>query len=88
MDVKQNPKGYPQISEKIRENQEKTLKYHNKKREDRKFEPNEIIYVKSNRRRKDANAYTKHIVKENLKDTVLTTKEKIIHKDNIRNNRK
>lgn len=64
------------------------LEYHNKNRKEKNFEANEIIYVKGNRRRKDANAYAKHIVKENLRDTVVTTKDKIIHKDSIRKNTK
>lgn len=87
VDVKLNPIGYPHIYEKLLANQKIILEYHNKKRENRKFEPNETIYVKSNRRRKDANAYVKHIVKEDLKNTILTTKNKIIHKDNIRKNK-
>lgn len=86
-DVKQNPRGYPKISEKLLNNQNYVLKYHNMNRENKHFEPNEIIYVKGNRRRKDANAYTKHIVKENLKDTIITKKNKLIHKDSIRTNK-
>lgn len=87
VDVKLNPKGYPQISDKILKNQQNMLNYHNKNRRNRKFEPNEIIYVKSNRRRKDAEAYKKHIIKEDLGDTILTTRDKIIHKDSIRTNK-
>lgn len=88
IDVKQNPMGYQNISNKILARQKTTLEYHNKNRNNRKFEPNEVIYVKGNRRRKDANAYTRHIVREDQNDTVLTTRNKIFHKDNIRTNRK
>lgn len=88
IDVKQNPSNYPKIEEKILEQQEKMLKYHNKGRENRVFVPNEIIYVKSNRRRKDASAYTKHKVREDLGNSILTTNNKIYHKDSIRINNK
>lgn len=86
VDIHQNPHKYPNISEKIQANQEKLLKYHNKNRENRQFEPNETIFVKSNRRRKDASAYVKHIVKTDQGDTILTTKNKVFHKDSIRRN--
>lgn len=86
IDVNFNPQKYPDISNKIKLNQEKLLKYHNKNRENRNFEPGEIIYIKSNRRRKDASSYTKHIVKEDQGDTIITTKNKIYHKDSIRKN--
>lgn len=66
IDVKTYPTNYPNISKKILAHQKTTLEYHNKNRRNRVFLPNEIIFVKSNRRRKDANAYTKHIVKEDL----------------------
>lgn len=87
-DIKQNPSAYPNISEKILANQKRTLEYNNKQRENRNFQPNEIIYVKSDRRRKDASAYVKHIVKEDLGNSVLTTLNKVFHKDNIRINKK
>lgn len=85
-EINQNPVKFLNISEKIRLNQENLLKYHNKNRHNKDFKPNEIIYVKNNRRRKDASPYTKHMVKENRGDTILTTKDKIYHKDNIRRN--
>lgn len=86
VDVKQNPNGYDKIPEKLKINQEKMLKYFNKNRENKMYEQNEIVYVKGNRRRKDANAYTRHVVKEDQKNTILTKKDKIIHKDSIRKN--
>lgn len=85
-DVNRNPNKYTDISKNIELNQKKILDYHNKNRKNRNFEPNEIIFVKSNRRRKDANAYTKHTVQKDLGDSVLTTKNKIYHKDSIRRN--
>lgn len=88
VEVKQNPMGYTDISKRILENQKALLAYHNKKRINKIFEPNEVIYVKGDRRRKDANAYVKHIVKEDLGDTIVTTKEKVIHKDSIRTNKR
>lgn len=85
-DIRQNPDKYPNVSEKIRLNQIKLLEYHNKYRKNRQFEVNEIIFVKSNRRRKDTSAYVKHIVKADQGNTVLTTKDKVFHKDSIRRN--
>lgn len=87
IDVKIYPTNYPNISNKILAHQKMTLEYHNKNRQNRNFSPNEIIYVKSNRRRKDASAYTKHIVMEDLGDSVRTTRNKVFHKDSIRINR-
>lgn len=86
VDIKNNPNNYPNISKTILAEQKRTLKYQNEKRRNRTFTPNEIIYVKSNRRRKDADAYTKHVVKEDLGNSILTTRNKIFHKDNIRTN--
>lgn len=88
VDVKLNPNGYPEIAEKILKNQKSFLLYHNKNRSDRHFESGEVIFVKSDRRRKDANAYTKHVVEKDLGDTILTTKNKVYHKDSIRKNKK
>lgn len=87
VDVKQNPDKFPDIPNKIMENQEKILNYHNKNRENRIFKPNEIIFVKSNRRRKDADAYKKHIVKEDLGNSIMTMRNKIFHKNDIRINK-
>lgn len=87
VDVKQNPNGYPKISEKILVKQKNMLEYHNNNRKNRNFKNNAILYVKGNRRRKDASAYVKHVVKEDLKNTIKTTKDKIIHKDSIRTNK-
>lgn len=87
VDVHQNPGNYPNISEKLRVNQSRLLQYHNQNRENRLFKANDIIFVKSNRRRKDASAYVKHIVKLDQGDTVLTTKNKVFHKDSIRKNK-
>lgn len=87
-DIKNNPTGYPHVSEKILAQQKMTLEYQNQDRKNRVFSPDESIYVKSNRRRKDASAYTKHRVKEDLGNSVLTTKNKIFHKDSLRTNNK
>lgn len=86
VDVKLNPNGYPDISQKILTNQKIFLQYHNKRRVHRSFVPGEIIFVKSDRRRKDVSAYIKHIVKKDLGDSVLTSNNKKYHKDNIRKN--
>lgn len=87
IDVRENPNNFPNISEKIMAQQKQTLEYHNKNKTNRSFRPGEEIFVKSNRRRKDASAYVKHIVKEDLGNSILTTKNKEFHKDNIRINK-
>lgn len=51
----------------------------------KEFKPGQTIYEKTSRRGKYNKRYIKHIVKEDKENTVLTTKNKIIHKDNIRN---
>lgn len=81
INIKQNPTHYTDISNKILAHRKATLKYHNKNRKNRNFLPNEIIYIKSDRRRKDASAYIKHIVKKDLGDSILTTLNKIFHAD-------
>uniref|UniRef100_A0A034VW72 Retrovirus-related Pol polyprotein from transposon gypsy n=1 Tax=Bactrocera dorsalis TaxID=27457 RepID=A0A034VW72_BACDO len=73
------------VKNNIEKNQERMLEYHNKKRSQKDFKPVQIIYEKSSRRQKYNKRYIKHIVKENKENTVLTTKNKLIHKDNIRN---
>lgn len=85
-DVIQNPNNYPEIKERILENQIKNLSYHNKNRYNRNFRTNDVIFVKGNRRRKDAPAYAKHVVKEDLGNAIVTTKNKLFHKDDIRKN--
>jgi hypothetical protein len=85
VDVKENPTKYRNISERLLKNQATMLKFHNKNRQNRDFEVGETVYVKGNRRRKDADAYRKHIVRTNLKNTIRTTQDKLIHKDSLRN---
>lgn len=86
IDIRNDPSKYPDIPGKILANQRAALAFHNKRRRNREFAENEVIYVKSNRRRKNASAYAQHIVSEDLGNTVRTTKNKIFHKDNIRTN--
>lgn len=86
IDVIKNPSGYPEITQRILQNQKQNLAYHNKKRSNRTFQTNDVIFVKGNRRRKDAPAYAKHVVQEDLGNTVLTTKNKTFHKNDIRRN--
>lgn len=66
-------------------NQIQTLKYHNKKRAHKAFNPGDIVFMKSDRRRKDKKAYMKYTVKEDRNDTIVTTTDKVIHKDSLRN---
>lgn len=56
----------------------------NQKRKNKKYEKGEIIFAKNNRRDKKCAAYTKHTVKEDIGETVITDKNVKIHKDTIR----
>lgn len=65
------------------------LKYQNKNRVHKTYIPGEIIFEKTSRREKSLKRYIIHKVKEDCEDcedTILTTREKIIHNDNIRRN--
>lgn len=75
---------FPQVSEILKKSQEQTLKLQNRDRENKTYKVGDEIYVKTNRRRKSEPKYRKHIVKENLHNTVVDTKNKVVHKDNIR----
>lgn len=88
VDIKLNPNGFPEVAKNFLVNQETILNNRNKKRTNREFSKNEVIFVKSDRRRKDANAYIKHVVEKDLGNSVLTKQNKIFHKDNIRSNKK
>lgn len=74
------------IYEKLKSASEKTLERLNQGTKHRTFSPNEqiLVKIKGVRKKKDAR-YIKYIVKEDREDTVLTTKGKIVHKDNIKN---
>lgn len=75
------------VARNLQLHQEKTLTYHNKNRMHKLFSPGDIVFMKSDRRRKDKKAYVKYTVKEDHKDTIVTTTGKTIHKDNLRNAR-
>lgn len=79
-----NREKYTEIKEILQNNQEKLLLYHNKGRRNITYKPGDIIYSKTDRRNKIAKRYNQHKVKEDRGDTILTTRGKIIHKDNIR----
>lgn len=72
------------VKNNLLQNQSKTLDFHNKKRTHKTFKTGDIVFMKSDRRRKDKKAYTKHTVREDKKDTIVTTTGKIIHKDCLR----
>lgn len=75
---------YPKIRELIESAQQSMLKFQNKNRKSKKFNSGDIIFVKNNRRDKRCSTHTRHVVKEDRGVTVVTDKNKIIHKDNIR----
>lgn len=74
--------------EKIKEKQQKDMKYHNKKRKDFKaYIPGQTIFVKINKRlgTKLTEKYKEEIVKEDRNSTVVTENGRIVHKKFIRN---
>lgn len=73
------------IKQNLQKCQEKMLAHHNKKRMHKTFSPGDKVFLKSDRRTKDKKSYTRHIVQEDKKDTIITTTGKVIHKDNLRN---
>lgn len=85
IDVFFNSTSFPNIAQLIRESQISMLNFQNRKRNLKIFEPGELIFVKNDRRDKRSPPYTKHVVKENRDMVVITTKDKEIHKDIIRN---
>lgn len=64
------------------QNESRELK--NKNRANKEFLPGDIIYVKSNRRNKTTPRYTKQTVRENKRNTIINSRGKEIHKDDIR----
>lgn len=74
--------------QKLREKQNKDLKYHNTKRKPIKnYEVGQVIFVKHNKRigSKLTVRYKPETVRENRNTTVITESGKIVHKTNIRN---
>lgn len=72
------------VRKNIQQDQENVLKCHNKKRVHKTFQTGDIVFAKSDRRRKDKRAYLKYTVREDKKDTIVTTTGKTIHKDSLR----
>lgn len=64
--------------------QKSMLNFQNKSRRSKIFNPGDIIFVKNNRRDKRCSTHTKHVVREDKGVTVVTDKNKIVHKDHIR----
>lgn len=48
------------------------------------YKEGDTVYVKTDRRNKQATKYSKHRVAEEPGDTILTNKGKVIHKDSIK----
>lgn len=75
---------FPQIGELLEKAQDQVLRLQNKDRCNKNYKPGDIVFVKTDRRRKSEPRYRRHIVKEDNRHTVVTTKNKVIHKDHIR----
>lgn len=75
---------YPNIHELLKASQQSMLQFQNKTRHSKHFNDGDVIFVKNNRRDKRSAPFTKHVVKEDRGVTVITDKDKEIHKDIIR----
>lgn len=75
-----------EIYSKLKLHQEKMLLSHNKKRKLIDYVPGQKIFVVSHdaARNKSKPRYTEETVKENFKTYIISSKNKKIHKDNIR----
>lgn len=78
-------KKFPQIKSMLKQAQTKMLTRENKKRRNKEYNEKDIIYAKNNRRNKKSAAYTKHTVKKDTNEAIITNRNIKIHKDNIRN---
>lgn len=76
---------YPEVADLIKKAQEKELEVHNRKRFHKTFTPGDKIFVKTDRRSKAVPRYKEYIVQTDNRETITTTTNKLIHKDNIRN---
>lgn len=79
-----NSSKYPHISDLIQQSQTSMLKFQNKNRDYKHFEPGAVIFAKDNRRDKRSASYNKYTVQEDRDTMIVTTTGKLIHKDNIR----
>lgn len=84
IDVFYHSEKFPKICELIKKAQESMLRFQNKSRVSKYYEPGDIVFVKNNRRDKRSPPYTKHVVKEDKGVMVISDREKKIHKDDIR----
>lgn len=84
IDVFHNQDQFPEIPALIQKAQTDMLRTANRKRKAKEYEEDQIIFVKNNRRNKKSPIYTKHYVKEDQNEHVITNKRIKIHKDNIR----
>lgn len=72
----------------LTEKQEKDLDHHNKKKTKRKiYESNDVVFVRNNKRigNKLTPRYKIEKVKEDRGGTILTTSNRVVHKNLIKN---
>lgn len=84
VDVQYHSDKYPQIIELLKKAQKQMREFENKNRENKEYREGDVIFVKTDRRNKAGPRYKKYTVKENKKETIITTNNREIHKDNIR----
>lgn len=84
IDVFFHQEKYPQIQELLEKAQIRMMNTENRKRIEKQYKEGDIIFVKNNRRDKRCAAYTKHTVKEDRGQIIITNNNIKIHKDNIR----
>lgn len=75
---------FPNTSELLEKAQDQVLRLQNRDRCNKTYEPGDVVFVKTDRRRKSEPRYRRHVVREDSRHTIITTKNKVIHKDHIR----
>lgn len=84
IDVFYHQENFPNIADSIRKAQAEMLKSANKNRVNKTYDENQTIFVKNNRRNKKSPAYTKHKVKRDVNENIITNRNVKVHKDHIR----
>lgn len=75
---------FPETKGLLEKAQDRMLRFQNRDRSDKTYKPGDVVFVKTDRRRKSEPRYRRHVVKEDNRHTIITTKDKVIHKDHIR----
>lgn len=84
IDIFTNSEQYPDVKRLLEEEQNRVLQRINRSRINKVFAVGDKVYVKTDRRIKTKQKFNEHTVKKDLDNEIVNTKNKRIHKDNIR----